>query len=348
MKSISKIGLIVVAFITIISTSCKNELDVNGNLTSKIAVYGLLSYGDSAHYLKIYKTFLTEDNIYIAAQNPDNYLLYDSIDVFLIETYNGSYRILQFVTTTEIPKDSGIFTNPQNPTKQVLYVNRDVLNPLASYELQIKNKYTGKLMAGSSTGIVFPNSYGTPEYSTNPLRITQGTDLNFTANNGSLKINLGVSNAYRFEAYYHFYYWEKTSVTATDSVLLGPITINVGRISLKNDSTSFSLNWSPYSSFFNTLNQKIPQLDVNNTTIRRTGPVHLFVWAAGLDYSNYIANNSTSYSIVEERPTVTNINNGIGLFSTRYCVQYTNYRIGSQTKDILINNPAYSKLHFLN
>ena len=347
MKSISKIGLIVVAFITIISTSCKNELDVNGNLTSKLAVYGLLNYGDTAHYLKIYKTFLTNESIYVAAQNPDNYLMYDSLDVSLIETYNGNYRILQFVTTTEIPKDSGIFSNPQDPTNQVLYVNRDVLNPLASYELQIKNKYTGKLMAGSKTNLVYPSTYGTSEYTSNPLRITQSADLNFTANNGSLKINKGAENAYRYEAYYHFYYWEKSSETATDSVLMGPIKINVGK-DTTSSNLSFSINWSP-SSFFSILLSKIPQLDVNNTTIRRTGPVHLFVWLAGLDYKNYIANNSSSsYSVIEERPTITNIDNGIGLFSTRYCVQYTNYRIGPQTKDILINNPTYSKLHFLN
>lgn len=351
MKISSKLLLILLFVGSIIFTSCNNKLEVNGESAAKVVVYGLLNYGDTAHYLKIYKTFISEENLYVAAQNQDNYLLYDSIEVSLIETIGGAYtRTLMFSTTTEVPKDSGIFTNPNNPTNQVLYVNRDVLVPTATYELQVKNRYSGKLMASSMSALPYPKTYitsPTNEYINNPLRITQSSQLDFTPANGSIKINMPMINALRYEAYYEFYYWEKPYNTAPDWTLHGPIKIYVGKVAVSETATSFSFNWSP-KSFFTMLLSRIPHLDGSDPIVRKCGPVYLSVWGAGPDYSNYITNaTESSSSIIEERPISTNVNNGLGLFSSRYCVKYT-YSVGPVTLAALFNESAYSELHFQN
>lgn len=347
MKSISFVVIIALALIGI-GSSCKNDLDLNGNIVPKLAVYGLLDYGDTAHYLKIYKTFLTEESVYTAAQNMDNYLMYDTLEVSLIEVKNGVYqRTLQFDTTTEVPKDPGIFTNPQKPTKQVLYVNRAVLDPEARYYLEIKNKYTGALLAScDGIDLVHPSSYGTSLYNTNPLNLTQSSSVDFTLEKSTLRMYMPMTGSYRYEAYYNFYYWEKTSEAAMDSLLKGPIKIGIGTIS-HSGTGIVGIEWRP-KAFYSVLMASIPKLDNGNFTIRRTGPVHLEVWGAGADYASYIENaGQSSSSIVENRPITTNITNGVGLMSSRYRVKYTNYRLNANSINKLLES-TYYQLHFRN
>lgn len=362
MKTLKKLGLVSLVITLFTLTSCKNELEINGPLTDKLAVYGLLNWTDTAHYLKIYKTFLTDDNIYVAAQNADNYLLYDSIEVLLIENNNGTLKYHIFDTTTIIPKDSGIFTNPSYPTRQVVYVNKDQLTPTSHYMLQIKNKYTGELRA--SCGCVsdcvekdkiklpYPSTLGIPADSANPLRINPKNLICANANGAfvtstNFKINKPITNGYRYEAYYHFYYWEKDDLNSNDSTLKGPIKIDVGTKTVTSDNiTPIEITWNP-SVFFTKVANELPALPTNSPVVRGCGPVHLFVWAAGKDYSDFITNNNqASLSIIEDRPSISNISNGVGLFSSRYVMILDDCELHPNTKAVLLNNPTYAPLNF--
>ena len=361
MKIIQKLGLISLLISLLALTSCKNDLEINGPLESKLAVYGLINWTDTAHYLKIYKTFLTEDNIFVAAQNLDNYLLYDSIEVMLIENQNGALSYHRFDTTTAIPKDSGIFTNPSQPRRQVLYVCHDVLKPTSTFDLQIKNKYTGSLMASSGCTyncvdkdlikLPYPNSYGTPDYNpNNPLRFTS-TQLNCANLDQSLITSskftfyVPVRNGYKYEAYFNFYYWEKENVLTNpnDSVYKGPIKINIGSLSLTSEITPIKIDWNP-SSFLSTLKYQLPPLGEYSS--RGTDSLHLYVWVAGKEYADFINNNQSSLSIIEDRPTLTNISNGVGMLSSRYLMRMNNWTLHPNTKNVLLNNPNYQSLGF--
>jgi hypothetical protein len=362
MKTLKKLGVISLVITLFTLASCKNELEVNGPLTDKLAVYGLINWTDTAHYLKIYKTFLTDENIYVAAQNPDNYLLYDSIEVLLIENDNGILKYHLFDTTTIIPKDSGMFSNPAYPNRQVLYVNKDHLTPTSFYMLQIKNKYTGELRASSGCisdcvekdkiKLPYPSTLGIPSDSANPLRINPKYLMSANANGTfitttNFKINKPVTNGYRYEAYYHFYYWEKDDLYSNDSTLKGPIKIEIGTKSVTSDNiTPIEIPWNP-SIFFSKVAKALPTLPPNSPVVRGTGPVHLFVWAAGKDYSDFITNNSqVSLSIIEDRPSISNISNGVGLFSSRYLMILNDCRLHQNTIAVLLNNPSYAPLHF--
>ncbi len=363
MKTISKLGLLSLIITLFTLSSCKNELDVNGPLTEKLAVYGLINWTDTAHYLKIYKTFLTDESIYVAAQNADNYLMYDSLEVLLIESSNGIVKYHQFDTTTAIPKDSGTFTNPAYPNKQVLYVNKDILNPTAFYALQIKNKYTGQIKATSGCftdcsdddqiKLPYPSTYGNSADAANPLRITPKTLISADGNgnlitNAEFKIKASVVNGYRYEAYYMFYYWEKESYASTDSVLKGPIKIDIGTTTSETGAAfqTIVIKWNP-STFFTKLKNTLPVLPANSPVIRGTGSLHLYVWAAGKEYAEFIANNNqSSLSIIEERPSISNISNGVGLFSSRYFLKMTDFELGSTTISVLLNNSNYNSLNF--
>jgi hypothetical protein len=337
-------------------TSCSNDFEVNGPLSEKLAVYGLVNFNDSAHYIKIYKTFVTEDNVLVAAQNIDNYMMYDSLEVQIV-LYDQTNRPLSyhlFDTTSVVPKDSGIFTNPSNPSRQVLYVNHDVLNPFDSCALQIKNKYTGITME-SGCRLVYPRTFGTSSWvydSVNPMRVAT-SDVIIAGNNntllstGTVELRSPATNAYYYQAYYNFYYWERASASDPE-VLMGPIKVNIGSVAHADATSSVKFSWTP-SSFFTVLMNQLSHLDENSPIKRRTGPVHLCVWAAGNKYASYIANNNqTSLSIIEERPTISNISKGIGLFSSRYLAIYRKCKLSSASIDVLINSSPYTTLHFEN
>ena len=56
------------------------------------------------------------------------------------------------------------------------------------------------------------------------------------------------------------------------------------------------------------------------------------------DLKTYIDVNEPITGIVQERPQFTNINNGIGLFSSRYTREYVNLPLSPESLDYLINN----------
>ncbi len=154
--------LLFISIIGLISFfSCKKkDFSLNSEYEDVTIVYGILNPSDTVHYLKIYKSFLTDGNAFDAAKNIDNYSYIDSIDV-KIEEYNGS-QLLQtivFDTTTSIPKDSGTFAYPL----QILYKAHAQLNRAYTYKIIIKNRYTQKTTT-AVTGLVGEVSIKIPVY----------------------------------------------------------------------------------------------------------------------------------------------------------------------------------------
>jgi hypothetical protein len=125
--------------------SCEKDFSViSDNSEPFPVVYGLLDIADSVHYIKIYKSYLTDGNAYDLTKDIHKYSYIDSIDVYLIE-YNLQGDILRkipFDTTTSIPKDSGLFGYPV----QILYKVYAVLNVDHLYKLVIYNPYTKNIV----------------------------------------------------------------------------------------------------------------------------------------------------------------------------------------------------------
>ncbi len=332
--------LVLICLITF--NSCKNDLNINGDYKLVTVVYGLLNHKDSVHYLKIYKSFLTEENVLVAANNLDNYSFYDSIEVYLIQTLsNGVQSKISFDTTTAIAKESGIFHYP----KQILYFSNAVLNKDAEFELNIKNKYTGEIIASSTTSLV--KSYYNSKH--NPYNIiafmdsvTKASVYNY-ANNNSISFPIrSTSNSKRYQAAFEFYYFETNTITNV-TVHKGPIEIDLGKSSSTSETggQEVSFVWTP-SSFYSKLAAKI---DVMPNVERYADTLRLKIWAAGKNYSDYIETSGSNYSIIEERPIISNINGGIGLFSSRFMFTYK-YLLNTDSRDSLINGSLTRKLNF--
>lgn len=321
--------------------SCNNELEINGELKETTIVYGLLNQSDSVQYLKIYKAFLTEENTLIAASKPENIYYYDSIEVYLeiLEPSGNGYinkGIIQFDTTTSIPKDPGIFSNPY----QILYRSKPgqpILNSDYSYKVIIRNKYTGKETTALTNLIQAPNNLNPFAWkSFNPGSPYAPLINVFSA----IAITAPVNSA-QVEAYIEFNYIEKNVVTG-DSVKKGPIVISIGSTKNLKFDDSFDLNL--FGNKF--LNELVKNITVNPNIVRYDDTCSMVIWAAGSEFIKYNEVNAPSLSIVEERPTYTNISNGLGLVSCRYYYRYPRVMLNKSSVDSLKNSNITKKLNF--
>ncbi len=337
MKLFKIFSLLIILLIFI--KSCKNDLQINGDYKLVTVVYGLLNLNDTTHYLKIYKTFLTEDNVFVAAQNQDNYSFYDSIKVYLVQKFENNTTIINFDTTTEIPKNTGYFSSP----KQILYKSTSILNPDAEFELKIENKITGVEIANSSTLLVKPyfNNYQNP-FNIRGLSQNYVGVINFAnTSNAEFKIASTV-NSLNYQANFEFYYFEKNTQTNITN-RKGPISISLGKTKSKNSSGNEEIifSWVPYS-FYSAVAANVKEDVYAERTI---DTLRLKIWAAGIDFSNYIDANSSNYSIIEDRPIITNIAGGLGLFSSRLQGEYK-YVMTTISLDSLRKGQYTRKLNF--
>ena len=327
--------------VLIVLSACNNKLEINGPLKETTVVYGLLNHVDDVQYIKVYKAFVTEDNLYDAAKNPDNIYYYDSINVYLEKLrLDGnmfvSEGIIEFDTTTAIPKDAGVFSSPY----QVLYRTKDgqpALDNSYYYRVVVENKYTGKQTSAITNLISYPSVFDFNPfrlksfYPNTTLMINPFTRLTMVAPENSAQIMVN----------FEFYYRERNAIT-NEVVKKGPIVINLASSkSLKHD-TDFDLNLNG-GRFLTTLSSK---LEADPNIVRYDDTCSIVVWAAGEEFVRYNDVNAPSISIVEERPSYTNVANGLGLFSSRFYYRYDNVLLNKSAVDSLKHSPTVKNLNF--
>lgn len=137
-----------IAFLLLMITvlSCKDKITIAAPYKDVIVIYGLLDAADTAHYVRIQKAFLDEnESAYDMAKVADsNYLKNLSVKV---EKINSEGEIDSTFTLTRVdlnkegyPKDSGAFFNDVN----YAYKFTNSLLPAYTYRLVVTNLNTGK------------------------------------------------------------------------------------------------------------------------------------------------------------------------------------------------------------
>ncbi len=295
--------LYIIVFLTISVFSCKTDFDINANWKDITIVYGLLNQNDTTHYIKINKAFLGNGNALVMAQNPDSSSYGNNLEVWVEEWKNNSQTNLWYLDTTTIyNKDPGVFYAP----KQVLYKFKAFLDVNAVYKLYIKNKLNGKLIS-SSTSLVEPLDIEKPT--------AQQTAVFHSSSPYEVKWSTGL-NGKRYQIVVRFNYWEKV-FGATDSTQkyvdwdLGSY-VSTGTNGGEEMETTYN-----GQSFFSFLRAKIG----NPPNIIRhvaTPNVDFIFSVAADEFNTYMEVNAPSTGVTQEKPQYTNIDNGIGIFSSRF------------------------------
>ncbi len=292
--------------------SCKTDFNPNANYQDITVVYGLLNQNDSISYIKINKAFLGEANAYVMAQNPDSSSYGNNLIVTLEERINGSVaHVYQFDTTTIYNKDPGIFYAPN----QVLYkcVTYHLLNVDNEYRINIKNTKTGKIIT-SSTYLV--NSFEIDNPDANRVY------MDFSKSGKQTLAWKSAINGRLYQPKIRFNYFETDANNQTVQKYIDWILANVKSSHLTGGE---KLGADIYGSeFYQVVKSNIA---VNHNLTRKAGKVELIITVAADELSTYLDVNAPTTSIVQIRPEYTNINNGIGIFSSRYDNHIENKRI---------------------
>lgn len=333
-----KILITLLALTAILFNSCETDFDVTAEWKDITVVYGLISQNDTIHYIKVNKAFLGQGNALAYAQEADSSSYLGQIDVWLVEKSNNQeLRRFKLDTTVVYNKEPGIFYAPE----QVVYktgfrVPTDYIAKKITYHLEINNLITGKVVS-SVTPLVHDFNIETPRPGLQAI--------NFTAeSNQRVKWSSAV-NGRRYDVTIRFWF-DEVHAPARDTITRY---VDWDFSTVKSSSVKggepMELLYMP-SGFFNMCHTLIPykqgsSFSEDQVLARLVNRVEFLFAVAGDEFNTYMEVNEPSGSIVQDKPTYTNIVNGIGLFSCRFVksseTPNAKMRVGPSTEEKLIN-----------
>ena len=331
-----KIYLILSVF-AIVFTACETDFDVNAEWEEVTVVYGLLDAGDEmkTQLIKINKAFLGEMSAPQMAQYADSVNFNpNNLDVSIYRIKNGSIIDSVVLDTTIIIKnslasngDTGIFSIDNN----IIYTfkNDDFLNSNSEYEILIKNIITGNEVSSTSSIISgfdfdmspsFPFGFIETWIPGNP----SATKFSSTVVRWGNSTDNGVQ--YQIDLFFNYQEGPKPfdEETAKDKSIIYTTSVLEGTSQFEFEGEKF----------FNFLKN---ELDTNPSLVRKFIDIDLVMTVGSEDLRTYRIINEEITGIVQERPQFTNINNGIGLFSSRFTKTRKGFDFADRTIDYLIS-----------
>ena len=285
--------------------SCETDFDVNANWKDVTIVYGLIDPNNEDQLIKINKAYLGQgDAIQMASisdstnYDPSNLIVkIHRVREQVFNTYDTLSTVV--LTDTVLDKDDGLFSTDDN----IIYTFKkpsSFYNTNSIYVLEILNLLSGQKVT-SETEII--NSFSFE--SLNP-------SFEWGLYNGELADSL------RFRT--KNIEWQNSN---NGVIYQLDILINYLESGIVN-----SLSWSQpiveYSSGNMSLKIKGDQFfqflenNLDNNTTKQFLNLDLVMTIGAQDLKTYIDVNQPFSGIVQERPVFSNIDNGVGLFSSRY------------------------------
>jgi hypothetical protein len=299
-------------------TSCETDFNVNATWEEVTVVYALLDAGEGeeVQQIKISKAFLGNMDALQMAQYADSINFGEGeLDVKVIRVKNNGNT--DTITLLEVPtvRDEGDFNDS---IMMYTFENKDdFLNTnYAIYKLLIKNTITGNVVS-SETSII------------------SGFDFdNVFRNNKAFQFGFYNNNDYSLSTVT----WDDSNDNGKIYQLDLVINYTENQISkqlifsqplVDKTETNMSIEGE---SFFNFLRAGLIK---DNTKVRYFNSIDLVMTVGSEDLDSYIKVNKPITGIVQERPQFSNINNGIGLFSSRFTKTRYSFPLTSASLDFL-------------
>jgi len=339
-----KKNIIVLVFMLFSMFSCKTDFNINAPWKDITIVYFILNQNDSAHYAKINKAFLGEENAYVMANEPDS-VNYKDVEAWLIsyQLDKGDTTWLDSMflePTNEVPKDTvrlngepAIFSSESN----LLYKTNEKLKTDRYY--MFKANIPSKHKSVNSTTSLISNFY--------VIKPGSGEQIKFYSPTYGYRDFLVKwqcdSKAVLYGLTLRFHYREEYSDDTYKDKYIDWVRPNISHADPEGKDIVAST--FPGDAFYSFINSMISVGNDPGVVRSSTGIDFIFV-SAGEELSTYIEINGPSNSIVQEHPIFTNITNGIGVFSSRYNRTMTNRELDSYSLDRLSSSDITKHLRF--
>lgn len=300
-------------------TACETDIDINADWKDTTLVLGVFTTTDSIHYLRIHKAYLDPEKSAFEVAKIKDSLYYSSLNVTIEQVRNNV--VLRTFTCEQVDTnilEPGIFAGPE----AILYRFRSgtLLDSSSTYRLRIQTPYntvatSSMSPVGNATSLPFGLPPGGPVPPSFP-------GINWS--NSTPVINLrSPQNAKMYELTVRVFYdeWNRFTVTPTDTPGL-----QLKHVDWKAQTNQLVRNINTNENFqirvngrnmFAYMNSVIPVNPDVNRRVRGT----LFIFDFADDNLNtFLSVNRPSASVVDVRPTFTNIENGLGIFASRRTV----------------------------
>lgn len=311
--------------------ACSTDVDVNAPYKATTVAYGILEPGLDTQFVKINKTWLGDGNNFDIALIRDSSEYPTGAFEGRLEVMQGS-NVVQSYPINEIELDNkspdGIFYSPNH--KAYYFVTPGGLNTNRRYRLMLEFpdrevEATTDLISVPVGGIIFP-----PAGSTN-------FNLNWgTVNNNNVTVYNNVTfrwttapNARRYEASLNIYINEKVYTNASHTTLveerLRVLEWSLGRVTTDNSvggsTVNLPANGESLANFIRGRFAVDPnvkrELGVWDPVGQHAKVFDFVLTIANEDFNTFLDVNEPITNIVQERPSYTNVVNGLGVWASR-------------------------------
>lgn len=302
--------------------SCRNDLVVMAPYKDIPVVYCLLNPKDSNQYVRLEKSFLGADNAYEMARQTDS-IYYKGAVVFL-ERWTDGERMEQVVLerVTGPVRDQGVFTGDPN----YLYQLSSPIRGNSEYRLNIKIPSTGAEISATTHTI---NDFKVirPE--------TFKKNLPFSSYDNYLTVEWITAPFTRiYSLLIRFHYLE---ITGEDTANL-TADWDAGRYISGTDVGGELMSAEILQrNFYKWLGNKLDKPSPAVHRLANKKAIDLVFTVGGEELYTYMEIYKADGGLPREKPVFTNINNGIGLFSSRL----EQAVIGKSLSDHSIDSLAY-------
>ncbi|MBN2669808.1 MAG: hypothetical protein JXR60_11345 [Bacteroidales bacterium] len=366
--------IVLLLLIVFVAASCEEDFSTVTEYNDKTVVYAFLEHKDpwnsskDTNFIVVNKAFLGEANVYDMASVADsvNYPDYDQIDVSLqrIKTSDPNSEAIgdpiQLDYTVHY-KDSGVFSREHNvvfyTTKALMYYQDVDANPAPgdeSYYYRLSVKKPNKEEVYAVTKMIRGIYEGKPM-----TRPDDKKEINMVSTLQNYKFNIefkpnldATSYALRIRL---FYYEKKYN---DDNIYLDYVdyTHSLYNVVSGESSSSSSLSIGvPPSAFYINIASKLKDTTGVQWRMYKTEgntgfpETHAILFTLG-SYETYMHNQVTqpSNGIVQERPTYSNIVNGLGLFTSKWNFIRDGFYLSNPTIDSLSMGEESKYLKFKN
>lgn len=294
---------------------CNTKFSVNGEYVETPVVHFLLDQGEDYQFLKLNRTFLQEGNANEFAKQPE-LSNFENVVATITEIKDGStLRTWTLEDTIIKNKKEGAFYGPE----QKLYFfkvdsddDNDKLREDAFYRLKIdidngNHIITGQTQLVGGVDITYPK----PQLSLNfaefdvPANGYRSTPITFSRSPDAGIFNLRIR--FEYNEFIGSAYEKKSLIWSVGDITNSGITSSSATISADGEQ------------FYQFVQNNIP---VNpNVTKRTVSSFELILVGGSNDLYTYMLTNEPSSSLAQNKPTYSNVDGALGIFSSRVSVK---------------------------
>ena len=317
--------------ISLIFSSCSTDFELNAPYETIPVVYGLLDQSKDTQFVKINRSFLGYgNNVDYAAINDCTHFEYV---VAVLEEYNEFGNLIDHDTLKEFMVGNlqpGIF---YEDSQKVYYLetDNDSLKEENTYHLKVSVPDKG-LNFDAETDLIKGTwlnfKFQTILYLAGSGFKVADVDL-ATTEDGYLEQTLRWTTAERGKRYELMLRLHYTEVYNDLSEQEKYLEWNLGRqISVSSSGGEEMFKDVSGGSFFNFVETQLQNYENEDQVMKRVlgmDAVEIILTAGNEDLNTYMQVNEPVTGIVTERPIFTNVNNGIGIFASKYSTRVSTF-----------------------